>query len=236
VSNTDFIKGVNDEIFIAELKHKPSGFSRLKQQILESLNRNKTRFGIKQVIEGDKENTTEESIERHQLSPEEQAKLLSTFKARLTSEPKDYKRAKGLNFTEIKSALEARSDLMWSLAQTENAGGIVDIRAITDAEFVFCDFAKETDRSRRNLTYSQAKKDAKEMGVDIQSEEEWRALQKLGDFDTKSWVWVQSDDIFDRGLAWLARRTGDKLEIIHSIAAGHRQGEGWRAELRLPKA
>lgn len=223
MGNTDTIKEVSDTGFIVGLKH---GLSNFKNQILGFLNGNKTRSDIKQVIE---------DTEKNRLSPEEQEKLLLTLKTRLTSKPKDYKRAENVNFAEVKVAMEARSDLMWSLAQTENAGGAVDICDITDTEFIFCDFAKETDKSRRDLTYSQAKKEAKAMGVNIQSEEEWRAFQKLGIFDAHSWVWVQSDDIFDKGLAWLARRVGDKLEVIHSIAAGHRLGEGWRASLKIPR-
>ncbi|MFH0838272.1 MAG: DUF4256 domain-containing protein [Patescibacteria group bacterium] len=194
------------------------------------------RTDVTQVIEGDEADAPEEASEKRELSPEEQAKLLSTLETRLTSEPGGYKRPEGVNFAEVKISLEARPDLMYSLAQTENAGGAVDIRAIEGNEFVFCDFAKETDESRRNLTYPQAEEAAKAMGVDIQSKEGWRALQKLGAFDTNSWIWVKSDDIIDTGCARDACRDGGGLVVDRYGAGGHRPNGGWRASLRVPKA
>ncbi len=231
------IRAISDTELISELKRRASESGDLKQKALEALSKNETRPDVKQTLEGDEEDTPEEASEKRELSPEQQAELLSTLETRLTSEPNGYRRPEGVNFAEVKTALEARPDLMYSLAQTENAGGAVDIRAVTDNEFVFCDFAKETDESRRNLTYPQVEKAAKAMGVDVQSEEGWRALQRLGAFDTDSWIWVKSDDIIiDTGRARGANRDGDNLFVNRYFAVNHNPGGGWRASLRVPKA
>lgn len=176
---------------------------------------------------------------RPELSPEnaEAQALLSTLETRLAEEPQGYKRPEGVNFTEVKTALEARPDLMYSLAQMENSGGEVDIRAVEGNEFVFCDFAKETSEKRRNLTYYQVQKIAEDWSVDIQSKEGWRALQKLGAFDTESWwICVKSDDIIDTGFARFATRFGDSLFVRNYFSPDyHDPRMGWRASLRVPK-
>ena len=187
------------------------------------------------------ENTEAVSAEQsadnpRELSPEQQTVFLSVLETRLSSKPEHYRRPDGVEFSEVKKALEERPDLMWSLAQMENTGGAVDIRAVTDNEFVFCDFAKETSENRRDLTYYQVDKIAKKWGVDIQSEEGWRALQGLGVFDTSSWIWVRSDDIIDIGYARDARRRGYDLRVYRCDACGHFLSWGWRASLRVPKA
>lgn len=236
MGNTEAIREVSDEDFIAELERRASESGNLKQKVLEALAGDETRPDVKQTLEGGEEAATDEDAEKRELSPEEREELLSTLETRLTGKPESYKRPEGVEFSEVKAALEARPDLMWSLAQTENAGGAVDIRAIEGNEFVFCDFAKETDESRRNLTYPQVEEAAKAMGVDIQSEEGWRGHRKLGAFDPHSWIWVKSDDIIDTGDARSVISRGVYLGVSCFNAGNHDPYGGWRAELRVPKA
>lgn len=236
MSNVDTVSNISDGDLIAELTRRASESGDLKQKALEALAGDEARPDLKRALEGGEEATPDEGAKKRELSPEQQAELLSTLETRFTKAPDHYKRPKGVNFAEVRTALKARPDLMYSLAQTENAGGRIDIRAIEGNEFVFCDFAKETDESRRDLTYPQAKEAAKTMGVDIQSEEGWRALQKLGAFDANSWIWVQSDDIIDTGIARGANRHGSNLHVNRGSADYRNPLGGWRASLRVPKA
>ena len=190
------------------------------------------KAGLAELV-GEKERRTIEEV-LNPLSPKESAELLARLKNRFSSKPEFHKRPKGIEFPDVKDALEGRPDLMWSLAQMENSGGAVDIRSIEDNEYVFCDFTQETPLKRRDMTYHQAVEKAKEMGVDIQSEAGWRALQKLDEFDLETWLWLKSDDIIDTGFARRADRFG-VLRVDRHDAESHHMLRGWRAELRVKK-
>ncbi len=244
MSEVEIPKGVTAEQLLAALEERKSAGQlpySLNERIV-ALSENDVRPGIEQTLADADESITadqpDEPAERPKLSPEsaEAQALLSTLETRLTKNPQGYKRPEGVDFAEVKAALEARPDLMYSLAQMENSGGEVDIRAVEGNEFVFCDFAKETSEKRRDLDYYQVEKIAEDWGVDVQSEEGWRALQKLGVFDTDSWIWVKSDDIIDTGDARLADRNGLNLHVLPFLAGNHDPFRGWRASLRVPKA
>ena len=125
---------------------------------------------------------------------------------------------------------------MWSLYQAENSGSLIDIRADEGNEFIFCDHNKETSESRRDMTYYQIQEAAEAMGVDIQSEEGWRALQEAGKFDSASWIWIKSEDIIETGDARFAYRDGGNLNVCRHDADNRHPYGGWRVELRVPKA
>jgi len=233
MGNAHTIKDISDNELIAELQRRASESPHLRRQASEALTEEKVRPDLKRALAGSGESVPEDT-EKRELSPEESAAFLASLETRLASKPECYKRPKGIKFSEVKDALEGRPDLMWSLAQMENSGGDVDIRAIEGNEFVFCDFAQETPKDRRDLNYYQVAEKAKEMGVDIQSEAGWRALQKLGKFDLETWIWVKSDDIIDTGLARRADRYG-VLRVNRLNADSHHMLRGWRAELRVKK-
>jgi len=234
MGNAHTIKDISDNDLIAELQRRATESPRLRRQASEALTEEKVRPSLKRALAGSGESVTEDT-EKHELSPEESAEFLARLKNRLSSKPEYHKRPKGIEFPEVKDALEGRPDLMWSLAQMENSGGAIDIRAIEGNEFVFCDFTQETPKERRDLTYYQVAEKAKEMGVDIQSEAGWRALQKLGEFDLETWIWVKSDDIIDTGFARRADRFG-VLRVDRHDADSHHMLRGWRAELRVKKS
>jgi len=234
MGNADTIKDISDNDLIAELQRRASESSSLRRQALEALSGEKVRPSLKRTLEGSGGSAPEDT-EKRELSPEESVAFLARLKTRLANKPEYHKRPKGIEFPEVKDALEGRPDLMWSLAQMENSGGAVDIRAIEGNEFVFCDFTQETPKKRRDMTYYQVAEKAKEMGVDIQSEAGWRALQKLGEFDLETWIWLKSDDIIDTGFARRADRFGI-LRVDRHDADSHHMLRGWRAELRVKKS
>ena len=176
--------------------------------------------------------------ETMKLTDEQQAEFLSILEDRFAEEEHNYyKRPKGVNFTEVKAALEADPTLMYSLAKMEETGGEPDIIAIKDDAFIFGDCSYESP-DRRNLTYSQAAEMAKEFGVDMMSEKTYRAIQRSGEFDINTWSWLKTPaDIRESGRALRGRRLpGGGVDVYASRILYRNQREGWRCVLRVPKA
>jgi len=177
-----------------------------------------------------------ETTEKRELTPEEQTELLSTLEARSAKEPDHYRRLGGVDFAEVKKALEANPALMYSLAQMENTGGLPDVIAIEDDAFVFGDCSVESP-NRRNLNYDEAAKMARELGVDMMPEDAYRKIQETGEFDRKTWSWLATpDDIREAGYALRGGRYGGGVGVSRYGARGHNSGGGWRGVLRVPKA
>lgn len=162
--------------------------------------------------------------------------LFSILKARFAEKPEHYKQQEGIDFTEVKKALEASPDLMYSLAQMENTGGAPDIIAIESDAFIFGDCSAESP-DRRDLNYDQVTEMAKEFGVDMMSEEAYRAMQESGKFDINTWSWLKtSADTRESGRALCGDRVDDVVHVDRADARSHDADEGWRGVLRVPKA
>jgi len=178
---------------------------------------------------------TLETNGRRELSPEGQAKLLSALEARFTEQPEHYKQVEGVNFAEVKAALEAKPEAMYSLAQMENTGGLPDIIAVEDGAFVFGDCSAESPK-RRDLTYDQAARMAKEFGIEMMSEEAYRVMQDTGKFDMKTWSWLATPaDIRESGDALRGGRNDAGVYVFQNDAHIHNPTWGWRGVLRVPK-
>src|SRR5258705_2672990 len=139
------------------------------------------------------------------LSSEERQELLRTLKARFE---KNMNRHKGLEWAKIQAKLEANAEKLWSLNEMERTGGEPDVIGHDNktSEYIFYDCSAESPKSRRSLCYDrealESRKEHKPednaldmaaaMGIELLTEEQYRELQKLGNFDTKTSSWVQT--------------------------------------------
>jgi len=174
--------------------------------------------------------------ETHKLTPEQQAELFSALEARFAKQPEHYKRPEGIDFAEVRKALEANPALMYSLAQMENTGGAPDIIAVEKDAFVFGDCSAESP-NRRNFTYDQAAIQAKEFGVDMMSEGVYRGMQESGKFDhLETWSWLATpDDIRSDGYALFGFRRNDVVSVDGDDPLDPEPFGGWRGVLRVPR-
>jgi hypothetical protein len=174
--------------------------------------------------------------EKRELSSEQQAELLNTLEARFTKQPTHYRHPEGINFEEVKIALEANSELMWSLVQMEKTGGKPDIIAIEDNAFVFADCS--ADAPRCNLTYIEAEKMAEEFGLNLMTEGEYRELQtQVGRFDLKisNYLKCPHENFRNEGIAFIANcRIKGRSPYTRNINEKS-SITGWRGVLRVPK-
>ena len=172
-------------------------------------------------------------IEERELSPERKVQLLDVLEKRLGQKPKNYKRPDGIDFTEVKKALEANSSLMWSLSKLEESDGKPDIISIEDGCFVFADCSTESPISRRNLNYRESEKMAGEFGVELMNDEYYKIMQEFGKFDRGSRIWLKS---LARGWVQTGSRAADGVTTSSRGARYRSIGYGWRGMIRVPKA
>jgi len=173
--------------------------------------------------------------EKRKLTPEKQAELLSALEDRFAKQPEHYKRPEGVNFAEVRKALEANPALMYSLVQMENTGGAPDIIAVKPDTFIFGDCSAESP-NRRDFTYDQAVEMAKEFGVEIMTEEVYLAIQELGKFDINTWSWLAtSANIRESGEALYGRCLSNGVFVVPFHAVNHYPDRGWRGVLRVPR-
>src|SRR5207245_7191697 len=141
---------------------------------------------------------------KRKLSPEQREELLKAFKARFE---KNMNRHKGLEWAKIQAKLEANTEKVWSLHEMERTGGEPDVvgHDKKTGEYIFCDCSAESPKGRRSVCYDrealEARKEHKPednvidmaaaMGIELLVEKQYREVQKLGDFDTKSSSWVK---------------------------------------------
>src|SRR5215470_15790670 len=149
---------------------------------------------------------------KRDLSPEERAELLTELKARFE---KNMSRHKGLEWPKVQAKLEANTEKLWSLHEMERTGGEPDVvgHDKKTGEYVFYDCSAETPKGRRSICYDREALDSRKehkpkdsatamaagMGVELLTEERYRELQKLGNFDTKTSSWVKTPSAI-RGL------------------------------------
>jgi Protein of unknown function (DUF4256) len=184
---------------------------------------------------------------KKELSAKQRDELLGTLKARFE---KNLGRHQGLVWAKVQERLEARPDKLWSLAEMERTGGEPDVvgQDKKSGEFVFMDCAAQSPKSRVSLCYDRAALDSRkehkpkncvldtaaEMGVEVLTEEEYFALQKLGEFDTKSSSWLQTPaEIRELGGAIYGDRRYGRVFIGHNGAESYYSGRGFRGMLKV---
>src|ERR1035437_1048055 len=144
-------------------------------------------------------------MSKKELSPEQREELLGALKGRFE---KSMSRHKGLEWAKVQAKLEANSEKLWSLNEMEGTGGEPDVVGFdkkTD-EYIFYDCSTESPKDRRSLCYDCEALDARKeykpennaiemaaaMGIEVLTEEEYRKLQKVGNFDKKTSSWVRT--------------------------------------------
>ncbi len=163
---------------------------------------------------------------------------------------KNMTRHKGLDWAKVQARLEAKLEKLWSLAEMERTGGEPDVVGLDkkSGEFVFMDCSPESPAGRRSVCYDRegwlSRKEARpkttamdlatEMGIALLTEEEYVALQKLGEFDLKTSSWIATPtDIRERGGALYAERRYGRIFIGHNGAQSYYAVRGFRGVLRV---
>ena len=186
---------------------------------------------------------------KRKLSPEQREELLRTLKARFE---KNMSRHKGIEWVKVQAKLNSESsgEKLWSLNEMEETGGEPDVvgHDKKTGEYIFCDCSEESPKDRRSFCYdSEALKSRKEykpknsaiemageMGIELLSEEQYRELQKLGKFDTKTSSWVKTpSDIRKLGGALFCDRRYDTVFVYHNGAESYYAARGFRGSLRV---
>ena len=173
--------------------------------------------------------------------------LLRTLKARFD---KNMNRHEGLEWANVQAKLETNDEKLWSLNEMEITGGepdVVDHDKTTD-EYIFYDCSAESPKGRRSVCYDRAALESRKehkpqnnaidmaaaMGIEILTEEQYRELQKLGNFDTKTSSWVKTpDNIRKLGGAIFCDRRYDTVFVYHNGAESYYGARGFRGSLRI---
>jgi hypothetical protein len=181
------------------------------------------------------------------LSPEERKELLRALKARFE---KSANRHKSLEWAKVQAKLEADTEKLWSLNEMERTGGEPDVVGHdkkTD-EYIFYDCSLESPKGRRSLCYDRealnsrkenkpkgnAVDTATAMGIELLTEEQYRELQSLGEFDTKTSSWVKTpSDIRKLGGALFCDRRYDTVFVYHNGAESYYAARAFRGSLRV---
>lgn len=181
------------------------------------------------------------------LSPEQGTGLLNTLKTRFE---KNMNRHKGLEWGPVQARLEANPEKLWSLREMEYTGGEPDVvgQDTATGEYIFFDCAAESPNGRRSVCYDrdglEARKEhrpensaldmAAAMGIEILTEAQYRALQQLGKFDTKTSSWIQTPSrIRKLGGALFCDFRYDTVFVYHNGAPSYYAARGFRGSLRV---
>ncbi|GAB4024661.1 DUF4256 domain-containing protein [Spirosoma gilvum] len=184
---------------------------------------------------------------RKQLSPEQQADLLSILKVRFE---KNSNRHTGIDWAAVQARLEANPEKIWSLQEMEGTGGEPDVvgHDASTGEYLFYDCSAETPKGRRSICFDrealESRKENKPannaldmaaaMGVELLTEEQYRELQTLGKFDLKTSSWISTPSAIRKlGGALYCDRRYDTVFVYHNGAESYYGVRGFRGALRV---
>jgi len=185
--------------------------------------------------------------DKRDLSSEQRKELLRTLEARFVA---NMNRHRDLEWAKVQAKLEANSEKVWSLHEMERTGGEPDIvsQDKKTGEYIFYDCSAESPKDRRSFCYDrearESRKEAKPkdsaidaaaaMGIELLTEEQYRELQKLGSFDTKTSSWVKTpSDIRKLGGALFCDRRFNTVFVYHNGAESYYAARGFRGWLRV---
>lgn len=182
-----------------------------------------------------------------EMNADQREELIAVLQARFE---KNVKRHKGIDWAKVQARLEAKPAKLRSLNEMEATGGEPDVVGHDKAsgEYIFYDCAAESPKGRRSVCYDRealnARKEHKPansatdmaaaMGIELLTEDEYRELQKLGEFDTKTSSWVQTPpEIRKLGGALFCDRRYDTVFVYHNGAESYYAARGFRGSLRV---
>ena len=180
-----------------------------------------------------------------ELLPAQREELISTIKARFE---KNMNRHKGLEWADLHTRLQANKDTLWSLHEMERTGGEPDVIGLDPktGKYIFYDCAAESPKGRRSVCYDpealEARKEYKPansavgmaaaMGIELLTEMQYRDLQRLGNFDTKTSSWVKTPPEIRRlGGALFCDRRYNTVFLYHNGAESYYAVRGFRGSL-----
>ena len=184
---------------------------------------------------------------KKQLSPQQREELLKTLKARFE---KNMNRHKGVEWAKVQAKLEASPEKLWSLGEMETTGGEPDVvgHDKKTGDYIFYDCSAETPKGRRSFCYDREALDSRKehkpannavdiaaaMGVELLTEEQYRELQQLGEFDLKTSSWVKTPtEIRKLGGALFCDRRYDHVFVYHNGAESYYAARGFRGSLKV---
>jgi hypothetical protein len=184
---------------------------------------------------------------KKKLSSEQRDELLKALKARFE---KNMDRHKGLEWSKVEAKLGARTEKLWSLNEMERSGGEPDVvgHDKKTSEYIFYDCSAESPKGRRSVCYDrealESRKEHKPansamdlataMGIDLLTEEQYRELQKLGEFDLKTSSWIVTPaGIRKLGGALFCDRRYDTVFVYHNGAESYYAARAFRGALRV---
>jgi hypothetical protein len=182
-----------------------------------------------------------------QLSAQQREGLLRTLEARFEAH---MNRHRGIEWAAVQARLESSSNKLWSLNEMEKTGGEPDVVALekTSGAYIFVDCSAQSPKGRRSVCYDRAALDARKehkpkdsavdmaarWGTELLTEEEYRALQALGQFDTTTSSWVKTPTkIRQLGGALFCDRRYDTVFVYHNGADSYYAARGFRCVLRI---
>ena len=185
--------------------------------------------------------------EKRELSPEQRDELIKTLKSRFE---KNMNRHKGLEWAKVEEKLEANTEKLWPLNEMEITGGEPDVIGHDDktGEYIFYDCSAESPKGRRSVCYDpealESRKEHKpknsaigmatDMGIELLTEEQYRELQKLGNFDMKTSNWVKTpSEIRKLGGAIFTDFRYSNVFVYHNGAESYYGSRGFRGSLRV---
>ena len=184
---------------------------------------------------------------KQKLSSEQRDELLKALKTRFE---KNMNRHKGVEWAKVQAKLEANAEKLWSLNEMERTGGEPDVVGYDKktGEYVFYDFSAESPKGRRSVCYDhealESRKEHKpadsavgmatDMGIELLTEEQYRELQQLGNFDLKTSSWVKTPaDIRKLGGALFCDRRYNTIFLYHNGAESYYAARAFRGSLRV---
>jgi Protein of unknown function (DUF4256) len=184
---------------------------------------------------------------KKELSPEQLKELLGTLKARFE---KNMNRHKGLEWANVQAKLAANAEKLWSLHEMERTGGEPDVVGHDQKtrEYIFCDCSEQSPKGRRNVCYDREALDSRKehkpkddalsmamaMGIELLAEDQYRELQRLGNFDTTTSSWVKTpSNIRKLGGALFCDRRFDTVFVYHNGAESYYAARAFRGSLRV---
>ena len=182
---------------------------------------------------------------KKELSPAQREETLGALKARFEE---NMNRHQNLEWAKVQAKLEANPEKLWSLGEMERTGGEPDVVGFEAGEYIFYDCSAESPTGRRSVCYDrEAQESRKEprpennavemavaMGIEILTEEQYRELQRLGNFDRKTSSWVKTPaDIRNLGGALFCDRRYGKVFVYHNGASSYYSARAFRGSLRV---